>query len=69
MFKLFKNLFNAFKDKEEEFDPYKKFKCDVYVKATGEYIGETTLDFEEYKEKAAFDTKYVYRRKRDDEDE
>lgn len=63
---IFKKLYNAFKNEEEEFNPYEKFTCLVYNKKTGELLGEVKLNYNEYKEKVAFDTKYIYRRKRDD---
>lgn len=65
---MLKGLFKLFhKEPEEEFNPYEKFRCKVYSVETNRYLGEVKLNWNEYKEHVAFDTKKKYVRVKDDE--
>jgi len=64
MIKLLSNFLKLFK-KEEEFDPHKKFKCKVYSKRTGQFLGMIEVDYNEYKERVTFDTTFRYSRVED----
>lgn len=58
MLKLFKNLFK----KEEEFNPYKKFDCNVYEIETDRYVGTMELNYFEFKHRSTYDTHFRYSR-------
>ena len=64
---IFKKIVNTFKDTDEVCDPFKKFTVKVYDRKTEAFLGETTMDYYEFKEKVAWDTKYIYRRKNEDD--
>lgn len=65
MFGLFKKLFH--KEPEKEFDPFEKFRCKVYAVESGRYLGEVVMDYNEYKQKLAFDTGKRYVRITDED--
>lgn len=58
MFNIIKKIFK----KEEEFDSTKKFKVKVYNVYSGRFLGETEMDWNEYKYKVAFDKYNRYSR-------
>ena len=64
---MLKGLFKLFHNEPEKpFNPYERFKCKVYSVESGKYLGEAEMDYNEYKEHVAFDTKKRYVRVKED---